>query len=166
MVPAQERCTLGDTWAAMERLVEKGLVRNIGVANFNAGLLLEILKTAKIQPAVNQIELHPHLNQKRLVQFCKDKGKAVTGYSPLGSSGYVEIGMDRGQSVGLLQNPSVLEIAARVGKTPAQVLLRWGVQKGNAVIPKTSSVARLRENKDLFGFERGRWRRSTGWTGT
>ena len=153
MVPAQERCTLGDTWAAMERLVEKGLVRNIGVANFNAGLLLEILKTAKIQPAVNQIELHPHLNQKRLVQFCKDKGKAVTGYSPLGSSGYVEIGMDKEQSVGLLQNPSILEIAARVGKTPTQVLLRWGVQRGTAVIPKTSSVTRLRENKHLFGCE-------------
>ena len=79
MVPAQERCTLGDTWAVMEGLVEKELVRNIGVANFNAGLLLEILKTAKIQPAVNQIDLHPHLNQKRLVQFCKDKGKAVPG---------------------------------------------------------------------------------------
>ena len=104
------------------------------------------------------------------MQFCKDKGiavtKAVTGYSPLGSSRYVEIGMNRGHSVGLLQKPSVLEIAARVGKTPAQVLLRWEVQRGNAVIPKTSSVARLRENKDLFGFERGRWRRSTGWTGT
>jgi diketogulonate reductase-like aldo/keto reductase len=153
MEEPDEKYTLGQTWAAMERLVDLGLVRNIGVANFNAALLLEVSKTARIQPAVNQIELHPHLSQKRLVDFCQKRGVVVTGFSPLGSSGYVEIGMDRGQSVGLLQDPKIVAIAERHGKSPAQVLLRWGVQRGTAVIPKTSSAGRLRENLDIFDFE-------------
>lgn len=105
------------------------------------------------QPAVNQIELHPHLSQRRLVDFCKAKGIAVTGFSPLGSGSYVELSMDQGRGVGLLKDPAVLSIASKHGKTPAQVLLRWGVQRGNAVIPKTSSAARLAENLDVFGFE-------------
>ena len=113
MVPPDSPYTLNDTWAAMERLVEKGLVRNIGVANFNSALLLELLKTAKVKPAVNQVELHPHLSQRRLVEFCKARDIAVTGFSPLGGSSYIELGLDAGQGLGLRQDPVVLEIAEK-----------------------------------------------------
>lgn len=90
MVP--DPVSISETWSAMESLVEKGLVKDIGVANFNAALILELLKKSKIKPAVNQIELHPHLSQDRLVEFCKAKGIAVTGFSPLGSGSYIELG--------------------------------------------------------------------------
>ncbi|GMH94562.1 hypothetical protein TL16_g12941 [Triparma laevis f. inornata] len=111
------------------------------------------MKKSKIKPAVNQIELHPHLSQNRLVEFCKGKGITVTGFSPLGSGSYVELGMDNGQGIGLLQDPLILSLASKHSKSPAQILLRWGVQRGTAIIPKTSSERRLRENLDLFDFE-------------
>ena len=153
MVPDPNCPTIQQTWAAMENLVEKGLVKNIGVANFNAALLLQLLQTAKIKPAVNQIELHPRLQQSRLVSFCQSRGIQVTGFSPLGSTGYVQIGMDRGEGVGLLENPDILSIASKHSKSPAQVLLGWGTQRNIAVIPKCSSLNRLKENLDVLDFK-------------
>ena len=152
MVPDPTKPTIGDTWSAMENLVKKGLVKTIGVANFNAALLLQLLQTATIKPSVNQIELHPRLQQSRLLSFCASHDIAVTGFSPLGSTGYVQIGMDRGEGVGLLDNPSITAIAEKHGKTPAQVLLGWGAQRGTAVIPKCSSLGRLRENLNVMDF--------------
>lgn len=150
MQPA--KIPLAETWGAMEELVRAGLVRNIGVCNYNCALLRDLLSYAAIRPAVLQVELHPYLAQEKLLRFCRQEGIAVTGFSPLGASSYVPIGM-AGADESALAEPVVVEIARRRGKTPAQVVLRWGVQRGTAVVPKTSRVERLAENLALFDFE-------------
>ena len=143
---------LHDTWQAMESLVDSGLAKHIGVCNYNIALMREMLNYARIQPAVLQVESHPYLTQEKLMRFCREQDIAVTAYSPLGALSYLELGMaDAAQSV--LEQQTVTAIAARLGKTAAQVVLRWGVQRGNAIIPKTSKVERLAENAALFDFE-------------
>lgn len=150
MKPA--RVPISETWQGMEELVQAGLVRNIGVCNFNIGLLRDMLSYAKIRPAVLQVEMHPYLTQEKLARFCRSEKIAVTAFSPLGAASYFSIGMaTEGESV--LNQPVIREAAACHGKTPAQVVLRWGVQRGTAVIPKTSRPERLRENLAIFDFE-------------
>jgi len=146
------RVPLAETWGAMEELVDAGLVRRIGVCNYGISLLRELQAVARIQPAVLQVELHPRLAQEKLLRFCREAGIAVTAFSPLGAPSYVPLGMATAAD-SLLEHPTVTEIAAAVGRTPAQVLLRWGVQRGTAVIPKTSRPERLAENLALFDFE-------------
>jgi D-xylose reductase len=146
------RVPIADTWRAMEDLVRAGLVRNIGVSNFGVSLLRDLLSYAKIPPAVLQVEMHPFLTQEKLVRFCREEGIAVTAFSPLGAASYYSIGM-AGDGDSALEQPAVQEIAARHGKSPAQVLLRWGVQRGTAVIPKSTRLERLRENLKIFDFE-------------
>ena len=136
---------LARTWAAMEQLVEAGLVRNLGVCNMTTGLLSDLMAGARVQPAVLQVEMHPYLAQARLLRFATEHGIAVTAFSPLGAGSYVGIGMAEA-SQSALEDPVVRGIAARVDVTPAQVLLAWGIQRGTAVVPKSSSVARLTEN--------------------
>jgi D-xylose reductase len=148
----EARVPIHDTWRAMEELVWAGLVRNIGVSNFNVALLRDLLADAEIEPSVLQVELHPYLTQEKLLRFCRERRIAVTAFSPLGATSYVELGMANDQDL-VLRNPAVLETANRHGKTPAQIVLRWGVQRGTAVIPKTSRVEHLRENLALFDFE-------------
>jgi D-xylose reductase len=143
---------LADTWRAMEQLVAAGLVRNIGVCNYNTALLRDLLSYARVRPAVLQVELHPYLGQPKLVRFCHDAGIAVTGFSPLGALSYVSIGM-AGEGESVLDQPVVKAAAARHGKTPAQVVLRWGVQRGTAIVPKTTRPDRLAENLALFDFD-------------
>ena len=141
-----------ETWEAMESLVETGLVKNIGVCNFNCVLIRDILSYAKIRPAVLQVELHPQLTQEKLIRFCKQEEIAVTGFSPLGAQSYFSLGMaEEGESV--LTEKIVTEVAAQHGKTPAQIVLRWGIQRGTAIVPKTSHVSRLKENFAIFEFE-------------
>lgn len=142
---------LGETWAAMERLVDEGLVRRIGVCNYGVGLLRELLATARIPPAVLQVEMHPLLSQEKLLRFCRESGIAVTAFSPLGAPSYVPLGM-AAEADSLLGHSTITRIATEVGRTPAQVLLRWGVQRGTAVIPKTSRPERLAENLSIFDF--------------
>jgi D-xylose reductase len=125
-----------ETWQAMEELVDAGLARNIGVCNIGCSQLRDLLTTCRIRPAVLQVELHPYLAQERLLRFCQDERIAVTAFSPLGAESYLSIGMARTEER-VLQHPAVEEIAARLRKTPAQVLLRWGVQRGAAVVPRT-----------------------------
>ena len=98
------------------------------------------------------VRLHPLLCQSRLLEFCKAQGIAVTAFSPLGSCSYVELGMDSGQGQGLLVHPTITSIASKHKKTPAQVILRWGVQRGYSIIPKSSTPSRLEENIDVFDF--------------
>jgi D-xylose reductase len=141
-----------ETWQAMEDLVRAGLVRKIGVCNFNCALLRDLLASASIRPAVLQVELHPYLTQEKLVRFCRGEGIAVTAFSPLGAPSYVPLGMAT-PADSVLDQPVVAEAARRHGRSPAQVVLRWGVQRGTAVIPKTSRVERLAENLALFDFE-------------
>ena len=141
-----------DTWRAMEELVDAKLVRHIGVCNYGTSLLRDLMSAARIRPSVLQVELHPYLVQEKLVRFCREEGIAVTGFSPLGAPSYVSLGMaTEGDSV--LETPVVAGIARTVGRTPAQVVLRWGIQRGTSVVPKTSKVGRLRENLALFDFE-------------
>lgn len=143
---------LAETWQAMEELVEAGLVRQIGVCNYNSGLLHDLMAYAKIKPAMLQIESHPYLTQERLLRVAGDLDIAVTAFSPLGALSYVSLDMATGDDSVLLQ-PAVLAAAERLSRTPAQVVLRWGIQRGMAIIPKTVRRERLRENIALFDFE-------------
>lgn len=142
---------LAETWRAMEALVAKGKVRQIGVCNYNSALLHDLMAYAKIKPALLQVESHPYLTQQRLLRVAADYEIAVTTFSPLGSLSYIALDM-AGEEESLLQQPVVLAAAQRVKRSAAQVLLRWGVQRGTAIIPKTSRVERLRENIALFDF--------------
>jgi D-xylose reductase len=145
------RVPLADTWGAMEELVDAGLVKRIGLCNVGTAQLRDLQAGARIQPAVLQVEMHPLLAQEKLLRFCREAGIAVTAFSPLGAPSYVSLGMaTEGDS--LLVHPVITEIAAAVQRTPAQVLLRWGVQRGTAVIPKTSRPERLAENLAVFDF--------------
>ncbi|KAJ3309552.1 hypothetical protein HDV04_005935 [Boothiomyces sp. JEL0838] len=129
------------TWKAMESLVDQGKTRAIGVSNFTIDQLKVLLPSCRIKPAVNQVELHPYLPQNDLVQFCKENDIVVTAYSPLGSSPGPE---------SVLNDPVVVDIAKRNGKTPAQVLISWAVKRGTVVIPKSSNEDRIKSNFEVF----------------
>jgi D-xylose reductase len=146
------RVPLADTWRAMEGLVHSGLVRTIGVCNYSTALLRDLLAYSSIPPAVLQIERHPLLRQAKLVRFCQSEGIAVTGFSPLGAQSYYSLGMAASKD-SLLDHPIVSDIARRHARSAAQILLRWGIQGGTAVIPMTSRKNRLLENLSLFDFE-------------
>lgn len=150
MVP--DAVPLAETWEAMERLVDDGLVRYIGVCNYSTALLHDLMAYARIKPAMLQVELHPYLTQEKLLRVAKGYGMEVTGYSPLGALSYVSIDM-AGANESVLTEDVVLAAASRHGKTPAQIVLRWGVQRGTAIIPKTVRPERMRENIDLFDFQ-------------
>ena len=144
-VPIQE------TWRAMESLHAAGLARHIGVSNFGCSLLRDLLSAARIRPAVLQIEGHPYLTQTKLLRYCREERISCTAFSPLAAESYVSINMATAKD-SVLAEPVVRQIASTPRKTPAQVVLRWGVQRGTAVIPKTCSVERLRENLAIFDF--------------
>jgi len=141
-----------ETWQAMEKLVEAGKVKNIGVSNVGVQTLQEVLSYCKVKPFANQVELHLYNQMPKLIAFCQANGIAVTAFSPLGALSYISIGMANADE-DALKDPVVTEIAAAKGKSAAQVALRFLVQQGVCVIPKTTSPARLVENKDVFGFE-------------
>lgn len=144
-----EKVSVRETWEAMEKLVEIGLVKAIGVANFTTTMLIDLLSYAKIKPAVNQIELHAYLQQPELLEFCKYNNIVITAYSPLGSPGNSK---DKGFPV-LLEDKIVNEIAQSHNKTPAQILIRWAIQRETIVIPKSVTPERIKENVDVFDFE-------------
>lgn len=137
--PQPRRGKFIETYRALERLYHEGRVRAIGVSNFEPHHLEQLLEVAEVVPAVNQIELHPWLQQAGLRAFNDRHGIRTVAWSPLG----------RGA---VLADPVVQDLARRLGRTPAQVILRWHLQLGNVVIPKASSAARIRENFDLRGF--------------
>ncbi|MGP1354093.1 MAG: aldo/keto reductase [Parasphingopyxis sp.] len=151
--PAMQRAAvpLYKTWGAMEQLVEKSLVRQIGVCNYNSGLVHDLMSYARIAPSVLQIEAHPYLTQDKLVRLAGDYGIHVTAFSPLGALSYVELDM-AGAGDSVLEE-SVVRGAAEVHeKTPAQIVLRWGIQRGTSIIPKTSKPERMRENLAITDF--------------
>jgi len=150
MKPA--KVPIAETWGAMEELVSSGLVKRIGVSNFGTSLLRDLLSYATIRPAVLQVELHPFLTQEKLLRFCDQEELAVTGFSPLGALSYLSIGMANPDE-SVLETEVIRRIAQQHDRTPAQILLRWGVQRGTVVIPKTSSVVRLKENLEIFDFQ-------------
>jgi len=132
------------TWQELQKLPATGKVRNIGVSNFGIKNLEKLLNdpSCKTVPAVNQVELHPNCPSPKLVQYCKEKGIHCTGYSCLGST-----------NSPLYKDATLLKMAEKKGKTPQQVLLAWGIQKGWSVIPKSVSKARIDKNFELDGWE-------------
>jgi D-xylose reductase len=145
-VPIQE------TWAEVEKLVDEGVAKNIGVSNFQGALLIDLLRYARIPPAVLQVELHPYLTQESLVALAESFDIVVTAYSSFGPAGWVELGMDK-NAQNLLRHDVVANIAKAKDRTPAQVLLRWATQRNIAVIPKSNNIQRLTENLNSLGFD-------------
>ena len=137
-------CPLDATFVAMQQLVDEGLVKNIGVSNFTASKLDDLIIKTGITPSVNQIECHPYLAQPELHQICAQKYICITAYSPLGASGRPQV-LQTGDRP-LLQDPVILEIANQVAATPAQVLLAWSLAHGNVVIPKSVKADRIKQN--------------------
>jgi alcohol dehydrogenase (NADP+) len=133
------------TWEGMEAAVSAGLTRHIGVCNFSAKKLRDLLPHCKVKLEVNQVELHPLLQQPELVEYCASQGIHMTAYSPLGSSDRPDF-LKAPDAPVLLDNPMIKSIAQGRGCTPAQVLLAWHVQRGISVIPKSVTPSRLREN--------------------
>jgi 2,5-diketo-D-gluconate reductase A len=130
-----------ETWRAFERLLADGRVLSIGVSNFEIAHLERLLTETDVVPAVNQVELHPEFPQEELREFHAEHGILTESWGPLG------------QGKGLLENPHILDVARRKGRTPGQVVLRWHIQVGNVVIPKSVNPDRIRENIDIFDFE-------------
>ncbi|MFO1497438.1 MAG: aldo/keto reductase [Verrucomicrobiota bacterium] len=147
-----ERVPICETWEGMEALTRAGLVRQIGVSNFGTSLLRDLLSYVRVQPAVLQVELHPFLTQERLLRFCQEEGIAVTAFSPLGAPSYFSLNMARPDE-SVMERPAVRAMASNYGRTPGQIVLRWGVQRGTAVVPKTTRLDRLKENLAVFDFE-------------
>ncbi|XP_018594765.1 1,5-anhydro-D-fructose reductase isoform X2 [Scleropages formosus] len=142
-----------DVWKEMEAVQATGKVKSIGVSNFNISQLERLLAVAKIPPAVNQVELHPYLVQSDLIQFCKSRNIALTAYSPLGSPGRPhELHRGAADPEKLMEDPVVNAVAKKHRRTPAQVLLRYHVQQGIAVIPKSIKPNHLLENTKIFDF--------------
>jgi alcohol dehydrogenase (NADP+) len=135
LIPLEE-CPPAVTWAEMEKAVDDGLVRSIGVSNFSTKKLGELLPKTRIQPAVNQIECHPYLQQHKLKAICKDHHIHVTAYSPLGGSG----------KTALTDDTVIKSVASRRNVSPAQVLLAWGLSQNHSVICKSSTEEHLRQN--------------------
>lgn len=137
-----------DTWRAMEELVRAGMAKNIGVSNFNCQSIRDLFSYAEIKPAVLQVELHPYLQQEKLLRYAQSLGLHVTAFSPMGhGASYWN------DSVAAIREAAVKGAAKKHGVSEAQVVLRWGVQRGCSVIPKTENPERMRQNLDLFGFE-------------
>lgn len=141
-----ESVSILQTWKMMENLVQKGLAKSIGVANFTAPMIVDLLTFAKIKPVINQIEIHPYNSQHELVDYCHKQNIQVTAYSPLGST-------SGGNKQRPIDDKVVLNISKQVNKTPAQILIRWALQRGLVVIPKSTNVARIKENRDVNDFE-------------
>ncbi len=129
-----------ESWKAMEALLKKGRCRAIGVSNFTLRHLEELIEESHVIPFVNQIEFHPFLYQKELLKYCQRKGIQVEAYSPLA----------RGER---LKHPRITSLATKYSKTPAQLMIRWGIQHGLVVIPKSTREERIRENSQVFDFD-------------
>jgi len=142
---ALEDMPIADTWVAMEQLVEKGICKHIGVSNFSIKKLEDLLKTAKQAPEMNQIELHPYLQQPAMVEFCKAKNIHLTAYAPLGSADRPARLKEEDEPI-LLEDPAIVAIAQRHNITPAQLLISWAIHRDTVVIPKSANPERIKQN--------------------
>lgn len=138
-----------DTWKALEALVAKGLVKALGLSNFNSRQIDDILSVASVRPAVLQVECHPYLAQNELIAHCQARGLEVTAYSPLGSS---DRAWRHPNEPVLLEDPVVLALAEKHGRSPAQILLRWQVQRKVICVPKSVTPSRILQNIQVFDF--------------
>ncbi len=140
-----QEAPLTETWEAMIQLKNEGLIRHIGVSNFGKSQIKELMHAGLETPAMNQIELHPYLQQINLVEFCQKNNIHLTAYSPLGSRDR-SVGMKKADEPNMMENTDIMEIATNKGIKPAQVLLAWSVNRGTAVIPKSVNPKRLKQN--------------------
>lgn len=139
-----------DTYKAMEKLIDTGLVRSIGVSNFNSEQIDRLLANCTIKPVTNQVEVGPSITQKKLTKFCKDRDIVITGFSPLGRP-YASDLFPNAPKLAFL-DPRVIAIGEKYGKTGAQVVLRYLYQLGVVLIPKSSNKQRMKENIEIFDF--------------
>jgi alcohol dehydrogenase (NADP+) len=144
LVPLEDM-PIADTWSAMEQLVDKGLCKHIGVSNFSVKKLEDLLKTAKQAPEMNQIELHPYLQQPGMVEFCKAKNIHLTAYAPLGSADRPARLKEADEPI-LLEDPTVVAVAKKHRITPAQLLISWAIHRDTVVIPKSVNPERIKQN--------------------
>jgi diketogulonate reductase-like aldo/keto reductase len=138
-----------EAYRALEKLLADGKVRAIGVSNFMVDHLTRLLDVATVVPAVNQIELHPYFQQRDVQDFGREHGILTQAWSPIGGITHYR----EGQHTSALQDPTIGAIAEAHGKSPAQVMLRWGIQEGRSVIPKSTKPERIAQNIDVFDFE-------------
>ncbi|KAJ5121876.1 hypothetical protein N7448_003008 [Penicillium atrosanguineum] len=156
---AEDKLELGnasiqETWTAMETLVDEKLARSIGISNFSAQLLMDLLRYARIRPSTLQIEHHPYLTQTRLVDFAQREGISLTAYSSFGPLSFLELDLKHAQDTPPLFEHSVIKgLAEKYNRTPAQVLLRWATQRKIAVIPKSNNPTRLAQNLQVTDFD-------------
>jgi diketogulonate reductase-like aldo/keto reductase len=139
------------TWRAIEKLVDAGKTRNIGLSNFNCQHIRQVLSIARIRPTSLQVECHPHLSQTKLLRFVREAGIRMSVFSPMGGTSYISLGMATESDL-LFEHPVILGISQKYNKSWAQVLLRWAVQRNTLPISKSSSLARMEENRSLFDF--------------
>lgn len=132
-------------WAEMERLVDAGLIKSIGVSNANVTVILDLWSYARIKPVANQIELHPYFVQNELVAFFEKLGIKLIAYAPLSASAW-SLRDEKLKDINLLEEPVIKSIAEKHGKKPGQVILNWHLKRGHVIIPKTTKVERLAEN--------------------
>ncbi|KAA0049676.1 NADP-dependent D-sorbitol-6-phosphate dehydrogenase-like [Cucumis melo var. makuwa] len=151
MLDIDTTISLETTWHAMEDLVSAGLVRSIGISNYDIFMTRDCLAYSKVKPAVNQIETHPYFQRESLVKFCQKHGICVTAHTPLG--GAAANPEFFGATYNCLDDPLLQELAKKYERSPAQIALRWGIQRDTVVIPKTSKLKRLEENLQVFDFE-------------
>lgn len=149
-----ENVPLLETWKALEKLVQVGKIKSIGISNFSAAYILDLLRGATIKPAVLQVEHHPYLQQPRLIEFVQSQGIAITAYSSFGPQSFLELDQKRALDTPTLFDHAIInKVADAHKKSPAQVLLRWATQRGIAVIPKSNNPARLQANLEVNDFD-------------
>jgi alcohol dehydrogenase (NADP+) len=147
-----EALPLESTWKAMEALAEKKLARHIGVSNFSKVKIQRLIDSGNIKPEVNQVELHPYLQQPTLVEYCMNQGIHLTAYSPLGSPDR-PAGMKAADEPVPLKDPVINDIARQIGCSAGQVLISWSINRGISVIPKSVNPARLKQNLEAVSIE-------------
>jgi len=165
---ALEDLPITETWPAMEALVDKGLCKHIGVSNFSVAKLRALLKTARVKPEMNQIELHPYLQQPSMLEFCKSNAIHLTAFAPLGSADRPARLKVEDEPI-LLEEPAIIKIAESRDATPAQLLISWAIHRQTAVIPKSINPERIKQNlnaadlslsqedmQEMAGFDRHR----------
>ena len=139
-----------DTWKGMEQCYQAGLAKNVGVSNFNSEQLKRLLGNTKIPPVCNQVESHPYLTQEDLIKLCQKHNITVVAYSPLGSP---DRPWAKPGEPSLMDDPKIVEVANKYGKSSAQILIKWQAQRGIVVIPKSVTPARIASNMDIWDFD-------------